>query len=152
MDPVDAELRSTLMKFRPLFLCLSIAAISGCSSIIEGTSQEIAVSTTPAGAACTLTRNGETIGTVDPTPQTIVVKKRKYDITITCKKPGFQVATAVNESGSAAWTVGNILFLPTGAFIGWGIDSATGADNKYDSAVNLKLVPETEPTDASATK
>ena len=128
------------MNYRVSLLCLPLAMTAGCSSIVEGTSQEIAISTDPAGASCVLTRNGETIGSIASTPATIDVKKRKYDITITCTKDGYQVATLVDKSGSAAWTAGNILFVPAGAFIGWGIDSATGADNKYDSPVTLKLL------------
>jgi hypothetical protein len=39
----------------------------------------------------------------------------------------------------AGATFGNIVL---GRAIGWAIDSASGADNKYESPVNLTLVPE----------
>lgn len=42
----------------------------------------------------------------------------------------------MNHSGSAGATFGNIV---AGGLIGWGIDSASGSDNKYDSPVNMTL-------------
>jgi len=38
----------------------------------------------------------------------------------------------------AAGTFGNII---AGGVIGWGVDSATGADNKYPESVMVQLVP-----------
>jgi hypothetical protein len=42
----------------------------------------------------------------------------------------------MNKSSSAGATFGNIV---AGGLIGWGVDSATGSDNKYDSPVNITL-------------
>jgi hypothetical protein len=119
-------------------LIASLALCAGCSSIIEGTSQEITINTNPAGASCALMREGQPIGSVNPTPGTVLVKKTKYDITVVCDRPGFEQATYLNHSGAAGATVGNIIL---GGGIGWAIDSASGADNKYDSPVNLTMVP-----------
>lgn len=116
----------------------AIFSLSACSSIIEGTSQEITVNTNPAGANCALEREGTVIARVSQTPASATVKKTKHDITIRCSKDGFQEATFLNKSGTAGATVGNIL---AGGGIGWAIDSASGADNKYDSPVNITLVP-----------
>jgi hypothetical protein len=44
----------------------------------------------------------------------------------------------MNKSGAAGATFGNIVL---GGGIGWAVDSATGSDNKYDSPVNLSMVP-----------
>jgi hypothetical protein len=120
-------------------VAICAAALGGCSSIIEGTSQEITINTNPAGASCVLMREGQPIGSVNPTPGIILlVKKTKYDITIACDRPGFDQATFLNHSGAAGATFGNIIL---GGGIGWAIDSASGADNKYESPVNLTLVP-----------
>jgi hypothetical protein len=121
--------------------------LSACSSIIEGTSQEIMVNTNPAGAECSLMRQGNSIARIDPTPGAATIKKTKYDITIVCNKEGYQEATYLNHSGAAGATFGNIV---AGGGIGWAIDSASGADNKYDSSVNITLVPEEEESDESA--
>jgi hypothetical protein len=86
------------------------------------------------------------IGTVSPTPSAILIEKTKYDIIVKCDKDGYQEATYFNKSGAAGATVGNIIL---GGGIGWAIDSATGSDNKYDSPVNLTMVPNQAPVAAS---
>jgi len=113
-------------------------ALSGCASIIEGTSQTIAVSTNPVGADCELQREGQVIGRVTSTPSAIVVEKTKHDITIVCRKEGYQDAAFLNHSGIEDATWGNIVL---GGGIGWAIDSASGADNKYTTPVNISMVP-----------
>ena len=113
--------------------------VAGCASVFEGTSQEILVTTDPPGASCTLEREGIAIGAIPATPGAAFVKKNKYDIVITCNKLGFDEVIYVNHSDVAAVTVANAL---GGVFTGgaaWAIDSASGADNKYDSPVNITL-------------
>lgn len=114
------------------------SALTGCSSIIEGTSQQILVNTNPGGADCALEREGQVIARVLQTPGGATIKKTKYDITVRCTKAGFQEGTYLNHSGAAGATFGNIV---AGGGIGWAIDSASGADNKYDGVVNMTLVP-----------
>jgi hypothetical protein len=111
--------------------------LGGCASIITGTSQEIAIATTPGGARCVLTRENDTIATLESTPGKVTVRKDKHDILVTCDKAGYQTATKYLHSDVEAGTFGNII---AGGLIGWGIDSATGADNKYDEAVSIPMV------------
>jgi hypothetical protein len=121
-------------------ICCGLTAVilGGCSSIIEGTSQQLVVNTNPPGADCALNRQGFVIAHVTPTPGAAKIEKTKDDITIVCDKDGFETATYLDHSGSDAATVGNIIL---GGGIGWAIDSASGADNKYDSPVDITLVP-----------
>ncbi|WP_148293700.1 hypothetical protein [Azospirillum sp. B4] len=126
---------------------LALVGLSACSSIVEGTSQEITVNTNPAGANCALEREGTVIARIAQTPAATTVKKTKHDITVRCVKDGYQEATFLDHSGAAGATVGNILL---GGGIGWAIDSASGADNKYDSPVNVTLVPVGAPAAAPA--
>src|SRR5258705_1187241 len=131
------------MKFATIAgLCALSFGLSSCASITEGTSQDISVVTNPAGASCIFERQGMNIGTIPSTPATLNVPKRKYDITIKCNKPGFQEASYLNHSGLTAVIAANVatdLLLTAG--ISSIIDSSTGADNKYDSAVNITLLP-----------
>jgi hypothetical protein len=79
---------------------------------------------------------------VAKTPATVTVRKTKYDITVRCKKPGFQEATYMNHSGVSATIAANVVVdVLLTAGISSIVDSATGADNKYDSVVNLNLLP-----------
>jgi hypothetical protein len=117
--------------------------LCGCATVFEGTSQSINVVTNPAAATCVFEREGKAIGTVASTPGPLVVKKSKYDITVKCSKPGYQEAAYLNHSGATATIAANIavdVILTAG--ISSIIDSADGADNKYDSVVNLSMVPD----------
>src|SRR5579871_6844173 len=117
-----------------LAVTLLLGSLGACSSVIEGTSQEIVINTNPPGASCALEREGNVIARVQPTPGGATIKKTKHDITIRCNEPGYQEATYLNHSGVAGATFGNIVL---GGGIGWAVDSASGADNKYDGVVNI---------------
>ena len=133
----------------------AVLPLLGCATLLEGTSQEILVSTNPAGATCTLEREGQAIATVTSTPGAALVKRRKHDITIKCRKEGFEEAVYINDSGLASGSVaGNVaadLLLTAG--LSSIVDSASGADNQYESAVNITLIPignRTPPTTQAA--
>ncbi len=118
-------------------LLAAVCGLTACSSIVEGTSQELVINTNPAGANCALIREGQVIGRVSETPGGITIKKSKHDITVECTKKGYKKAVFFNKSDVAGATVGNILL---GGGIGWAIDSANGADNKYTTPMNITLV------------
>ncbi len=113
-------------------------ALAGCGTITQGTSQDIAITSNPSGAHCDLTRKGEHVATLDKTPGSVKVDKTKNDILLTCSMTGYQDASVNLESGYGIGTFGNIIL---GGGIGWAIDSATGADNKYPSSANVQFVP-----------
>ncbi len=129
---------------RVLTVVAVAALMGGCSSITQGTTQEIFVNTTPAGANCTLSRNGVQLNGVSNTPGGVTVDKTKHDIIITCNKAGYQEATYYNnsgwESGSGAAGIALDVVLTLG--VSSAIDSATGADNRYESPVNITMLPE----------
>lgn len=110
----------------------------GCASVVSGTSQTLTLDTAPPGAECSLTRKGLVIGRVNPTPGSILVQRTRDDITVTCTREGYQTGTFVNKSGLEATTFGNIIL---GGLIGVAIDSASGANNKYDATMRITLVP-----------
>jgi len=120
-------------------IALLTFAVSGCASILEGTTQEISVSTDPPGAECGFYREeGLRIATVQRTPGSALVKKTKADIWIVCAKPGYQQAVYFNHSGAAlANVVGGIFTLG----ISTAVDSSTGAGNEYQSPSNVVMVP-----------
>jgi len=119
-------------------LCLLLVIQTGCAAIIEGTSQDIAIGTIPAGARCELQRDGAVIGIIDPTPGRVTVEKNKQNIFVNCSKEGYQDTGKGNESDIAAATFANLIL---GGVIGLGVDAFTGAINKYDSQMSIQLVP-----------
>ncbi len=121
----------------------ALLGLSGCSSIVQGTDQNIIVNTNPPGATCKLEREGAEIGAVLTTPGSVTVSKTKHDITITCEREGYQTATYISDSGweSGSGAAGIALDVVLTLGISSAIDSATGADNRYESPVNLTMVP-----------
>jgi hypothetical protein len=125
-------------SMRNIILVASLSLLSGaCASVIDGTNQEIAIASNPSGANCDLTRNKGLLSSI-VTPQTITIKKTKHDISVACNKTGYQTSTAVLTSKIQDATWGNIVL---GGGIGWAIDSASGADNKYDKQLTVTLIP-----------
>ena len=130
------------MSIRAPLMAGSLLSCVGCVSVFEGTSQDIHVATSPASATCVFERQAQNIGTIISTPGVLTVRKNKYDITIKCDKPGYEQAAYNSHSGVSAAIATNIavdILLTAG--IASIIDSANGADNKYDGVVNLTLIP-----------
>ena len=117
---------------------LGLLGLTSCASILDGTTQQIAVNTNPAGANCGLYRLGQKIATIQDTPGSALVQKTKNNIWIACVKPNYLPASYLNHSGLTDASFGNIL---AGGVIGVAVDSATGADNKYEGTVNVSMIP-----------
>jgi hypothetical protein len=124
-----------MKKLAVLSAVAALAAVTGCSTIVEGTSQTLSFNTDPSGANCSLERNGITIGKV-VTPGAVRIDRTKHGINVTCLLEGYDNGTAYLKSHASAATFGNII---AGGGIGWAIDSAAGADNKYDEVTYITL-------------
>lgn len=117
--------------------------LSACASILSGTEQKLTVHSNPEGANCALARPVENDGAaiqfarVNPAPDDVTITKTKHDITVSCSKPGYVDGVALVESDTDATVFGNLIL---GGLVGWGIDSARGADNKYNSDVHVSLI------------
>ena len=68
---------------------VAVTRLSGCGTITQGTSQDIAISTSPPGGHCELDRRGEHVASGSNTPDRVHVDKTKYNIDVTCSKPGY---------------------------------------------------------------
>jgi hypothetical protein len=111
------------------------AALSGCATIVEGTTQSVSVNTTPEqGAACTLTNSQGTWYVTSPGSTT--VHKTKTDMDVTCQKDGYQSGHVVAVSHFGGTTFANVI---AGGVVGVGVDAASGANYSYDSPINVAL-------------
>lgn len=128
-----------VMKKQACAAGLMSLMLAGCSSVLEGASQDITINTNPIGADCTLSRAGQVIGHIEATPGRVSIQKTKRDIVLICRKDGYQDVVLTDRSGLAAATFGNVV---VGGLVGWGVDSATGADNKYGNPLNITLIPD----------
>ena len=91
-----------------LLALVAAVFLSGCATIIEGTSQPITVATPGAeGASCTLSSPDGSYHVI--TPGTVTVNKSRHDISVRCKKDGYSDGLGTVPSNFEAWTIGNIL-------------------------------------------
>jgi hypothetical protein len=97
----------------------------GCASVTRGTTENISISSTPAGATAEI--SGLDIPTACVTP-CVVQAKRNADITVTVNKEGYepQIIPLTREipGTGAAGFAGNVLL---GGVVGMGVDAVTGA-------------------------
>jgi hypothetical protein len=124
-----------------VLLAVSVLALStgACATIVEGTSQDIAVTTMPGGATCEFERVGSVIALIDATPGTVHVSKSQDSIVVSCTKEGHLSVTEVVSSSFGGATLGNILL---GGVVGVVIDASSGANNNYPDTISLALPPE----------
>jgi hypothetical protein len=119
-----------------------LALMPACATVTTGSTQNVTVITEPAGAACTLTRDGATLGVVRPTPGTINISRSHRDIGIACQADGRQNASGVLASQLQAMTAGNLLL---GGVVGVAIDAASGASARYPENFTIAL-PAAQPS------
>ena len=114
--------------------CLALT-LSGCASIVTGTSQQVTVDSNPGGAKCLIYRNGARLheGT---TPMTFSVDKSMKDLNIACADAIQREARGKSKAGIQPWVFGNIIL---GGLIGIIIDIASGAVSLYDSPVMVNF-------------
>jgi hypothetical protein len=108
------------------------------------------VTTEPPGASCAVSREGQQLAVVNPTPGSVTVDKSSRALNLRCERPGNLPAVTSVPSTVQAMTAGNLL---VGGVIGLGIDAASGAMHQYPSSVALTLPPapaETAAVPASA--
>lgn len=94
---------------------LTLAAAVLCAALVSGCgytsgNSGILVATTPPGASCTLSRLGQPIATVAPTPGIAVVEPASGEIAILCRRQGFEDAAATLPARDAGPSFGSIVY------------------------------------------
>lgn len=105
-------------QFGLLAVGLSLSLIlAGCATVMNGTSQDIGVSSSPTGASVKI--NGQNFGT---TP--VVAKlSRKDNHTVKLEMPGYAPHEMVLTKSVSGWVWGNIVF---GGVVGLAVDAISG--------------------------
>lgn len=119
-------------------LTASAFVVSGCATVIKGTDESISVITDPAGATCTLLRDGKTVGVVNPTPGSVEVDRDKDDVSVNCILDDYEETTEIVSSEFSGYTVGNVIL---GGFVGVAVDAASGANSEYPDEVKIVMLP-----------
>ncbi len=113
-----------------------VAFLPGCATVLKGTHDTVALDTVPAGANCTVDRNGDRVGEVAATPGTVRVSKSRHELQVTCAREGYQTAQAVAHPRFNGATFFNILL---GGIPGIVVDIASGANNTYPPQVRVGM-------------
>ncbi len=128
-----------------LVVVLVVAGISGCATIIQGTSQDISFNSNVKGAEVTV--NGVVVG---KTPVVAHLKKKSKHAVIVISKEGYKTKKLLLRSKTTGWFWGNILL---GGCVGSSTDSSTGAKNEYaPSQLFITLEPSASEGDVSIKK
>jgi hypothetical protein len=114
-------------------ISMTVVFSSGCGTIINGTTQSLAVSSDPSGATLSLDD-----GTTYTTPASINLK-RDRDHTIKVSKAGYETETLVVSRSMSWWFAGNLLF---GGIPGFVIDAISGGMWRFeDETLGVTLRP-----------
>lgn len=126
------------MSTRFAALALSAAAITGCASIVSGTTQSVSVDARSTsgepviGANCKL-QNGDGTWFVT-TPGSTMVDRAFSDLTVQCEMKGRPSASTSAKSSTKVIAFGNIFI---GGIVGAGVDIANGAAYEYPSPITV---------------
>ncbi len=117
---------------------LLIVCLGACSTPSDSTMQQVAVRSVPPGAACTVSRGGQVIGTVQPTPGTLAVDSSDKDLLVSCRKPGWQDGAGTVRAVYQGIGLGQLV---TGGVARVIEDAAKSSDFRYDPAGALVTLP-----------
>lgn len=118
------------MNAKTLAAAMSALALTGCASIISGTTDQVSLNSTPAGADFEIADENRLLVHSGRTPSTVTLPKSDgyfdaQEYTVKFTKPGYEDQTATIGAGLNGWYIGNLLF---GGLIGMlAVDPATGA-------------------------
>ncbi len=120
-------------------MLLLAGTLAGCGAP-AGTPGQVAITTVPSGASCTVQRGGTVLGVIAPTPGSLAAGPSEKDLAVTCTKPGWQTAVGTVKAVYQGVGLGQLLSGGAAAVVE---DAAKGTDFHYDPAgATLTLVPD----------
>ncbi|MEM9140361.1 MAG: hypothetical protein AAGB15_11090 [Pseudomonadota bacterium] len=115
---------------------IAALALSGCATIVDGTSQQIQLTSNAPGAACGVAQNGVQIVSPAPVPATHTIARRSGNLIVTCSAPGYKSGTVALMAGRNPLSV--VGHLPA-IVLGAGADSAFGGLPEYQNEAYVHL-------------
>lgn len=116
-----------------LVFCLAALTLSGCASIISGTTQEVAIRTTPGAKFVVISDSGSQVASGEVGESAVATMKlvrgasyfTPHSYRVKLSKPGYRPSTVNIDSGMNGWYFANIAI---GGLVGMVIvDPLTGA-------------------------
>lgn len=113
--------------------------LTGCASIVGGTSQPLSVEARAAGApvtgaSCKLSNDKGTWFVT--TPGSTTVHRSAEDLAVRCDKEGHAPGIVNAKSSTKGMAFGNLLF---GGIVGGAVDVSSGAAFDYPTLINVEM-------------
>jgi len=125
------------MAIKTAAVLAAVAALSGCATIKDGTTQGVSVTLTPPSTVCTVSRDGDgELAVVSRASPYLTVSKDKDALQFNCRAPGHVPRTQRVASSASGSGVASFWFLDLGL-----TDLATGAMWLYPHSVAITLLP-----------
>ncbi len=119
---------------RDLALLMTALLAAGCGTVVNGTTQRVAISSLPFGASVTIDNVG-----YGRTPLVAKLKRKQYHF-VRIHTPGYLPYDVALMREVSNWVWGNLL---TGGFIGIGIDALSGGMHKLTpKQIEAELKPD----------
>ncbi|MEM6623591.1 MAG: hypothetical protein AAF674_15285 [Pseudomonadota bacterium] len=126
-------------------LAVILAATTGCATVMNGTSQQISISSNAKDALCEVVQNGVEVVPPQRAPATFLVPRRAGNLVVTCSADGYEPNTVALIAGKSPLAVGSAVALgatgPAFSLAGVGADAATGSWHEYQDRAYVYLIP-----------
>ncbi|EMN1927610.1 hypothetical protein RVV18_001997 [Burkholderia ambifaria] len=124
---------------KTIWVVTGLLSLSGCASIIDGSTQVVSVETRSAAeavtsASCKLTNDKGTWFVT--TPGSVSLHRSMGDLNIKCDKEGREPGISTVASSARGMVAGNLLF---GGIVGTAIDMGTGAAYDYPTLITVSM-------------
>ena len=115
-----------LRRCAAVFAGLALIFVTGCMSMVRGTTEEVRLTSTPSGANVVVTKDGANVAQCD-TPCVVVLKRKSPPFMVTFSKEGCQdvVLSLTRDHATGKGLAGNLL--GAGGLVGMGVDAVSGA-------------------------
>lgn len=112
-----------------------LALLSGCASIVSGSTQEIDIRTAPVAKVSCEAVNGRGTYTSNGQPGSMLVKRSQTRLEVSCDSAEY-AGKLSHRAHVEPWFFGNLII---GGLVGLVVDPSTGAMFAYDSSLLVPL-------------
>lgn len=134
-DSFTHQQEDDMNMFKASLLSATLLAVTGCASIMHGTTQSVGISSSPSGASVSV--DGQNFGT---TPAFADLSRNGTHI-VSISLPGYRTQDLTLTKSVSDWVWGNIVF---GGIIGLAVDAATGGLYKLSPEQMVASLDENE--------
>ncbi|MEM7188885.1 MAG: hypothetical protein AAF439_04670 [Pseudomonadota bacterium] len=116
-------------------LAVAALAVSGCATVVDGTTQLIQLETNVEGSSCSIFQDGAKIKTDVPLPGTVELDRRMSDLILDCQAEGYEpVKMALVAGGNPLSVVGH---MTSSLLVGGALDAALGGVGEYQNQARI---------------